>query len=110
MCIRDRCKVVNGLFTFCVNQGDVLVVPSSCSDIIGDEPFAVWTPFKPNIPVAIRVHIFAIHHGSYFLALHIKHLECTPVLKESNAFPIRTVLRLEDVYKRQIVNELFVAL
>ena len=79
----------------CVHQCHVLVVPSACADVVGQNPAAVRTPLIPLVAVAVRVFILAVHGGTHLLGGEVDDADGAAVFQESHFLAVRAVLRLE---------------
>ena len=78
-----------------IQQHNIFVVPSTYTDIVRKNPFAVRTPLKPLVTVRIRVLILAIHNGTHILCLQIDDTDGAAVFEKGNLFTVRAVLGLE---------------
>ena len=58
-------QIMNFSVTRCVDQCNILVIPSANTYVVGKNPFAVRTPLIPLVAVTIRIFVLAVHDGAY---------------------------------------------
>lgn len=88
-------QIMNFSVTRCVDQCNILVIPSANTYVVGKNPFAVRTPLIPLVAVTIRIFVLAVHDGAYSFWFQIQNTDGSTVFKKGYFFAVRTVLRLE---------------
>ena len=88
-------EVVWCLLSAGVHEGHVTAVPTSDADVAGEQPFAVGTPFKPQVAIAVGVVVFGIEHGTYLFAGEIQYAQGTAVLEEGHLLAVGRILGLQ---------------
>ena len=86
-------KVVNLSRAGRIDQSDVTVVPTAVADIGRKQPFTIRTPLEPDVAVAVRIDIFAVHCRVNSLCFDVDHAEITAIFKEGYALSIGAELR-----------------
>ena len=84
---------IDNLAAISFHKRDVGIVPATDTNIVGQQPAAVGTPFKSGIAVGITVIILTFKRSGHLFVLEIHHAESRTVFKECHFLAIGAVGR-----------------